>query len=188
MRIGTRSLLYGIHAFYLHPWFVAWAWWKLYGFPTSLPLWVAFFVHDLGYLGKPNMDGEEGESHPALGGRIMTRFFGPEWGDFTLCHSRHYARLKGRNFSQLCVADKLASLLYPKWMYIILARLTGEMVEYRKGSGDRQTKAWSVMVADVESDMDWCNRFETFMTGWIAENRDRGDKIPETKSNQLTAR
>jgi hypothetical protein len=23
-------------------------------------LWIAFFVHDLGYLGKPNMDGPEG--------------------------------------------------------------------------------------------------------------------------------
>jgi hypothetical protein len=99
MRIGTRSLLYGIHAFYLHPWFVAWAWWRLYGFPTSFPLWVAFFVHDLGYLGKPNLDGVEGESHPALGGRIMARLFGPEWGEFTLCHSRHYASLRGRNFS-----------------------------------------------------------------------------------------
>jgi hypothetical protein len=187
MRIGTRSLLYGIHAFYLHPWFVAWAWWRLYGFPTSFPLWVAFFVHDLGYLGKPNLDGVEGESHPALGGRIMARLFGPEWGEFTLCHSRHYASLRGRNFSQLCVADKLASLLYPRWLYLTLARLTGEMAEYRRGCGDRQSAVWSVMVADVESDTDWWNRFQTFMTEWVRENRDRGDKIPETKSNQVAA-
>lgn len=187
MNIGTRSLLYGIHAFYLHPFFVVRAWWKLYGFPTSFPLWVAFFVHDLGYFGKPNMDGTEGEQHPELGGRIMTRLFGPEWGDFTLCHSRHYARLKERNFSQLCVADKLASVLYPKWMYIALARASGEMKEYRKGDGGHRIQSWSVSVEDEESDMDWCNRFETFMLGWIADNKDKGDTIPGAKSNQLTA-
>jgi hypothetical protein len=85
------------------------------------------------------------------------------------------------------VADKLASLLYPRWLYLTLARLTGEMAEYRRGCGDRQSAVWSVMVADVESDTDWWNRFQTFMTEWVRENRDRGDKIPETKSNQVAA-
>jgi hypothetical protein len=36
---------------------------------------VAFFVHDLGYFGKPNMDGEEGETHPYLGAKIMHFLF-----------------------------------------------------------------------------------------------------------------
>ena len=53
MKIGTRSVLFGAHAFWLHPWFVAAAWWKLYGFPWDPRLWVAFFLHDLGYFGKP---------------------------------------------------------------------------------------------------------------------------------------
>jgi hypothetical protein len=75
LAIGTKSVLYGAHAFFLHPWFVAWAWWKLYGFPWDPRLWVAFFVHDLGYIGKPDMDGEEGEQHPALGARIMCALF-----------------------------------------------------------------------------------------------------------------
>jgi len=64
MKVGTKSVLFGAHCFFLHPWFVAAAWWKLYGFPFDLRLWVAFFCHDLGYLGKPNMDGPEGETHP----------------------------------------------------------------------------------------------------------------------------
>lgn len=75
MKIGTRSVLYGAHCFLLHPWFVAAAWWQLYGFPFDPRLWVAFAVHDLGYVGRTNMDGEEGERHPVLGARIMTALF-----------------------------------------------------------------------------------------------------------------
>jgi hypothetical protein len=85
--VGTRSVLYGYHAFYLHPLFVARGWYALYGWRrvqigirsvhdhgatvyvrvwTSLldpRLWLSFFLHDLGYLGSPNMDGPEGERH-----------------------------------------------------------------------------------------------------------------------------
>ena len=75
MRIGTKSVLYGAHTFWLHPWLVAWGWWKLYGFPWDPRLWVAFFVHDLGYWGSPNMDGEEGERHPEWVAKLMTRLF-----------------------------------------------------------------------------------------------------------------
>lgn len=75
MTRGTKSVLFGAHCFFLHPFFVAWAWWRLYGFPWDPRLWVAFFVHDLGYIGKPNMDGEEGETHPVLGACIMSALF-----------------------------------------------------------------------------------------------------------------
>lgn len=75
MTIGTKSVLYGAHCFFLHPWFVALAWWRLYGFPWDPRLWAAFCVHDLGYIGKPNMDGPEGETHPLFGARLMTRLF-----------------------------------------------------------------------------------------------------------------
>lgn len=179
MRIGTRSLLFGVHAFYLHPWFVARAWWKLYGFPTSFPLWVFFFVHDLGYFGKPNMDGPEGETHPELGAAIMRRLFGEEWGEFTLYHSRFYARLKGRNFSQACVADKLASMLYPWWLYRSLATLSGEMAEYQTGAGNR--------VRNLQSPRAWWETYRAQMTDWVNQNRDKGDRIPGAKSNQTTA-
>jgi hypothetical protein len=75
MKIGTKSVLFGAHCFLLHPWFVLWAWIKLYGFPWDPRLWVAFFVHDLGYWGKPNMDGPEGETHVELGAKIMGWLF-----------------------------------------------------------------------------------------------------------------
>jgi hypothetical protein len=73
MKIGTKSVLFGAHCFFLHPWFVALGWWKLYGFPLDLRLWFAFFLHDIGYLGKTNMDGPEGERHVEVGAQIMAR-------------------------------------------------------------------------------------------------------------------
>ena len=78
MNVGTRSLLFGVHQFAIHPWFVAAAWWRLYGFPFDPRLWVAFFVHDLGYWGKPNMDGAEGD---LAGGRPSTRCVSPHYHD-----------------------------------------------------------------------------------------------------------
>lgn len=61
MKVGTKSVLFGAHCFFIHPWFVALAWWRLYGFRgvedryvgrVSLlnpRLWLCFFTHDLGY-------------------------------------------------------------------------------------------------------------------------------------------
>lgn len=71
MKVGTKSVLFGAHAFWLHPWFVAAAWIKLYGFPWRPWVWIAFFVHDIGYWGCSNMDDEEGEQHPWRGARIL---------------------------------------------------------------------------------------------------------------------
>ena len=50
MRIGTKSVLYGAHCAVVHPWFLAAAWWKLYGFPWDIRLWCAFWLHDVGYF------------------------------------------------------------------------------------------------------------------------------------------
>ena len=113
MKIGTKSVLFGVHQFLLHPFFVALAWIRLYGFPWRIQYWVSFFVHDLGYIGKPDMDGEEGEEHVMLGGEIMANLFGVEWGEFTLCHSRFQSPTDGsgrKMISRLCVADKFSFL------------------------------------------------------------------------------
>lgn len=79
MTVGTRSVLFGAHCAVLHPFLVAAAWWRLYGFPCDPRLWVAFFVHDLGYWGSPNMDGPEGERHVLWGARVMSRLFDRHW-------------------------------------------------------------------------------------------------------------
>lgn len=75
MKIGTKSVLFGAHCFLIHPFFVMVAWIKLYGFPLHPAIWLSFFFHDLGYLGKPNMDGEEGETHVELGAKVLHLLF-----------------------------------------------------------------------------------------------------------------
>jgi hypothetical protein len=130
LKIGTRSVLFGAHQFLLHPLFLALAWTKLYGFPFDPRLWAAFFLHDVGYIGLENMDGTEGEVHPALGGKIMATLFGQEWGDFTKYHSRSFANLDQKQPSRLCAADKLATVLVPKKLYLTLIHLSGEVEEY----------------------------------------------------------
>jgi len=165
MKIGTRSLLFGAHQFALHPWFVAVAWWKLYGFPWDPRLWVAFFVHDIGYLGKPNMDGPEGETHPELGARIMGWLFGSAWYEFTLLHSRFYAKALGRQFSRLCVADKLAIVLDPWWLYLPRVILSGEVREYTRGEGGRTP-------IDAGGLRGWHRRVCAYLRAWVGEHRD----------------
>jgi hypothetical protein len=109
MRVGTNSVLFGAHCFFIHPFFVAVAWWILYGFPWDLRLRAAFCFHDIGYLRSPNMDGNDGEGHVYLGAEIMGLLFGSYWADFTLRHSRYWAKKHGVTVSKLCYADKLAS-------------------------------------------------------------------------------
>lgn len=165
MRIGTKSILFGVHQFAVHPWIVAMAWWCLYGFPWDPRLWMAFFLHDLGYVGKPNMDGIEGETHPEFAARIMAALFGQEWGDFTLFHSRFYAKKLGRPFSRLCVADKLAISLTPRWLYLVQARSTGELGEYMRGTAARTP-------AGSRKPYEWLTDVQRYCRAWAFEHRD----------------
>lgn len=93
MRVGTRSVLFGAHAIWLHPWFVAAAWCRLYGFPFDFRVCATFWLHDIGYLGCRDMDGRDGESHVELGARVMEMLYGSEWGDFyKLCGIRAHCK------------------------------------------------------------------------------------------------
>jgi hypothetical protein len=199
VKIGTKSVLFGIHCFAIHPWFVALAWWKLYGFPLDPRIWVAFFVHDLGYIGKPNMDGPEGEEHPILGARIMTWLFDREatqmfsdncgrsfclggWGRFSLLHSRYFAKSIGRGHSRLCVADKLAFCLTPRWLYLPMAKATGELTEYMKNAQKADSAHWKPTGDDARV---WHAALNDYMSRWVDEHKDlradtwiRGDRHP----------
>ena len=93
MRIGTRSLLFGVHQLVWHPVVVMLAWRNLYG---QWPNWqelVCIIIHDWGYWGCPNMDGPEGENHPWWAARQADRWFGEEFKKLCLYHSRHYVGL-----------------------------------------------------------------------------------------------
>lgn len=212
MKIGTKSILFGVHQFILHPIFVSIAWWKLYGFPFDLRLWVAFFVHDLGYWGKPNMDGKEGEKHVELGARIMGWLFDrntimlnfirtkwvksecklyypnynvkhffiikstySKWFKFCLFHSRYYAKKTGNKPSKLCVADKYSIYLTPYWLYIPLARLTGEIHEYmakckqRVDAGELKYTSIKISTKDYKS---WYKGVQDYLYEWVMEHKD----------------
>ncbi len=141
MRIGTKSILFGVHALWVHPIVVALAWRKYHGqWPKHLTEWVAIFCHDLGYWGKPNMDGPEGKQHPWDGAWIaerVIRFLGH--GDapsriavtvHVLGHSRSFCKEFGFALSPLCAPDKLSILLEPSWFYFLRATLSGEIKEF----------------------------------------------------------
>jgi hypothetical protein len=208
MRVGTKSILFGVHCWCIHPWFVAVAWWRLYGFPWDPRLWVAFFVHDLGYWGKPNMDGPEGETHVELGARIMNQLFdggislteytqddvsGSEgwipvvfagdrwyyrerrlgkWHDLCLYHSRFYAKRDGRPFSRLCVADKLAIVLTPAWLYLPMARLSGELAEYMAKCDPANGQKYQTMSVYHSDPWQWFANVKSYLRAWVEMHKD----------------
>jgi len=166
MKVGTRSLLFGVHQVFIHPWFVAAGWIKLYGWTWDLRIWAAFVVHDWGYWGKPNMDGPEGETHPVLGADIMWLLFGNEWRRFALLHSRFYAKSWGVPPSKLCYADKMAIVMTPWWVYLPLARLSGELNEYMTRGKDPHGKyAGEGQVSDNAKE--WYLKVQSFVASWI---------------------
>lgn len=193
MTIGTKSVLYGAHCFFIHPFFVALAWFRLYGFrrvedpfvgKVSILhplLWVAFFLHDAGYLGKPNMDGPEGEMHPEFAGRILRRLGGKDWERFTVFHSRYLAKQSGAPYSLLCPADKLAVALEPFWLYLPRVIATGEIKEYMrlagaknpdsKYAGEPPTKYESAGY-DLSTRKSWCLNMQEYCRSWAHEHKD----------------
>ena len=79
LKIGTRSVLFGVHSVFTHPYYV-WKAWNILennGKPTwSLPIIFSCLLHDIGYIGKTDFDGkEEGETHPELGAKIIHFLF-----------------------------------------------------------------------------------------------------------------
>ena len=130
MKVGTKSILFGVHQFVWHPLTVLLAWFWLYRKAPNIREVICIIIHDWGYWGKPNMDGPEGESHPELAARLLHRF-GKRYHDLCLYHSRHYARNAGIEPSRLCWADKLSILMEPWWLYLPRAWLSGELAEYR---------------------------------------------------------
>lgn len=141
MKVGTKSVLFGYHAFWVHPFIVWAAWVRLYGWTWDPRVILSFFLHDIGYVGKPNMDGVAGKEHPFIGAWIMHVLFdGPrsaKWFQFTLFHSRDIANMYFGKLSRLGYADKLAFNMYPRWLIAALYRWSGEAEEYFAIHGSR---------------------------------------------------
>lgn len=136
MKIGTKSLLFGVHQFLIHPFFVFGGWVKLYGWP-NWKTFVCIIIHDWGYWGCSDMDGKEGEIHPEWAANIVNKYLDGwenkdpnEYYYLCLLHSRFWAKKLGPPPSGLCWADKLGTALMPTWLWVFLARLSGELDEY----------------------------------------------------------
>lgn len=148
--IGTKSLLYGAHQFLFHPFTVFLAWHELYGWPSWKEC-ICIFIHDWGYWGCPNMEGEYGKDHPYLGAEIAQHLLdnrhwtrsetyrnwywessGNWYYYLCLCHSRTLAAELKMPPSKLCWADKLCVKFDPWWFYLFRVWLSGEKDEYRR--------------------------------------------------------
>lgn len=186
MSIGTKSLLYGYHCFFIHPVALLCAWVKLYGWSRDWRIWLAFLVHDWGYWGKRNMDGPEGETHPYFGARLMHTFFGGlpgqpdhrEWYNFMLYHSRSLAKADSGKPSKLCYADKLAIIIQPTWLQVLLMSLTGEIDEYMKGQAGRTSGAGLTRTQ-------WVNAMKQHLRDWMRQQEETSPRIRETMTTQL---
>lgn len=142
MRLGTRSLLFGVHQVLIHSAFVAAGWIRLYGWTWDLRIWLAVLVHDWGYWGKPDMNEKFGRSHVNRGANIMGRLFGDDWHRFTFCHSRWASAVIFDAPSRLCYADKYAFVLTPRWLYRLLATASGEIKEYASDATGKPFNVW----------------------------------------------
>jgi hypothetical protein len=120
-----------------------------------------------------------GEGHVHLGAKIMGLLVGSYWADFTLRHSRYWAKKHGVTVSKLCYADKLAFVLTPGWLYLLMARATGELAEYMAKSLDRQAgcDAFSEtergLLESGKPDL-WLQGLQNYTRRWVEQHRNGG--------------
>ena len=117
----------------------------------------------------------DGQRHVLLGGRIMGWLFDAYWRDFTCCHSRHWAKRAGKRYSKLCLADKLAFVLTPAWLYLPMARMSGELQEYMRVASGRQLCG---SITDFEQSLlnsrnsrVWLEGLKIYTRRWIEQHR-----------------
>lgn len=172
MKVGTKSLLAGAHCLLVHPFMVWRAWGRLFGTTWDIRVICACFLHDIGYFHRDEMDGPNGEEHVVLGARIMGWVFGPEWADECYCHSRYWSRRMGLPISRLCLADKLAFAITPAWLYIPMARWTGELAEYMQRSkerqaGDRSFTDEELLLLNSGDPRSWLLGLQSYTLRWV---------------------
>jgi hypothetical protein len=129
-------------------------------------------LHDIGYFHRDEMYGPNGGEHVILGARIMGWLFGPDWADECYCHSRYWSRRMGLPISRLCLADKLAFAITPSWLYIPMARWTGELAEYMQRSkerqaGDRSFTEQELTLLNSGNPRAWLRGLQSYTLRWV---------------------
>lgn len=177
MKTGTKSILFGVHAFWLHPIFVAISWGRLFGFPWHPAIWFSFLLHDIGYFSLDQLDSPEGEHHVEAGARLLSKLFdysanprgAKHWYFFSLLHSRFYAKKLNLPISKLCIADKFSIAIIPRWLYLLLANLSGEIHQYRENKYGRDGRSY---VTKGETQWEWLTSLQKYIRGWVKKHKD----------------
>jgi hypothetical protein len=100
-----------------------------------------------------------------------------KWFEFTLYHSRYYAKKHGVTPSKLCAADKLAYTLTPWWIFIPMTRLTGELSGYMELSKDRAAAGEPVFTPARNShdpQKRWYFQIQEYSERWAMAFKDGG--------------
>ena len=162
MTLGTKTLLFGVHQIFIHPFMVALSWIILYKSLPSCQEFFCIFIHDWGYWGKKDLKGKEGDKHPELGAKIASKMLGEKWGKFILGHSTFYASRNEIGISKLMAPDKYWHCIVPFWFYASLSIPTGELKHYRKLNHARQ-------VSDANaSDKEWFLKLQQICKNKVA--------------------
>ena len=84
----------------------------------------------------------------------------------------------GLPISRLCLADKLAFALAPAWLYLPMARWTGELDEYMMRSRERQagdtgfTDEEARLIRSTDSE-EWLRGLQSYTLRWVDRHRDQ---------------
>ena len=203
MRVGTKSVIGGAHCFLLHPFFVAWGWKRLFGFPWNPRLWFAFALHDIGYIGRGDMDGPEGEGHVVLGARIMGSLFGPAWEEASACGIPDTGAA-----GWACLSAGFA--WRTRWR--LHSRPHGSTCRWRGGpvncrsimarsrerqAGDNGFTVLEDQLVRSEVPADWLRGLQSYTLRWVARHRDQwtargvtveGEDVPSVETQAVGLR
>lgn len=194
MKNGTKSLLFGVHQFLIHPIIILWAWWIIYRrFPRLYEL-CAIITHDWGYWGLAKMDDEQGERHPKIiadwwwkiGSTSLTSTFRWSVSQEILGHSRFYITRHGGNPTLLFRADKLAIALYPRWLYLLLANLSGEIKEYIEIANNNKDGKYIHLLVDTSSQTRWLLELQAHMIMMGLRGTNYDETIKKDKQHTTT--
>ncbi len=166
MRVGYKTILWGIHNPLVHGYYVLKAWRVCYKTWPNLDELIAIFFHDIGYWGKRNLDGPEGKQHPYFSMRFVSLFRDTAvLRHLILFHSRSFASQYGQDVSKLALPDKLAITLYPNRLYLLLGSLSGEISEYKEMMGLTHL-----------SNLEWLLETKRLVTHWVYCNTSAEEK------------
>ncbi|HET7100889.1 MAG TPA: hypothetical protein VFJ52_07050, partial [Terriglobia bacterium] len=90
-------------------------------------------------------------------------------------HSREWCIRHGQSYSRLCVADKLAFVITPAWLYLPMARATGELAEYMaladgRQAGGKFTEAERSLLQSGDARL-WLKGLKSYTARWVDEHR-----------------